>query len=108
MAPSSVTLSPNYCHSEGNEDPPLDRPLTLMLICDLCLILTLSLAVLHNGAEDCLQQDEFLFDRTVWCRNHVVSGLYDTTDTFTDSAHLIHHLDGRLMASGETAHEKRL
>lgn len=70
-----------------------------------CLILTLLLAVLHNSTEDCLQQDEFLFDCTVWCRNRAVSGLWDITDNFTDPARLIHHLDGSVMASGETAHE---
>lgn len=82
VAPSSVASSPNHCN--------------------------LSLAVLHSSAEDCLQQDEFLSDCAVWCRIHVVSGLCDTTDSFTNSAHLIHHLDGSLMASGETAHEKGL
>lgn len=114
VAPSSVTLCPIYCHSGGNEDFPLDnspllhRSFVIHFASNHCLILSLFLVVLHNGTEDCFQQDELLCDCTVRCRNHAVSGLCDTTDSFTDPAHLIHHLDGGLTASGETAQEKRL
>ncbi|KAM7394483.1 hypothetical protein PAMP_021286 [Pampus punctatissimus] len=56
---------------------------------------------LHNSTEDCVQQDERLFDCAVWYRNHAVSGLCDANDSFTNAPHLIHHLDGSLTASRE-------
>lgn len=84
----------------------LHSQLVLHFASDHCLILTLFLVVLHDSTQDRLQQDERLFDCSVWRRNHAVSGLCDTTDSFNDPAHLVHHLDGSLTASVETAHEK--
>lgn len=54
------------------------------------------MSVLHGREEDRLQQDELLHDCCLWCGDHAVSGLCDPTDTVTDPADLIHHLDGSL------------